>query len=56
MNPDQTRILKMEGHAKTLHNYLSMCADYDSYIANEPICSAYSVRRNRTTEVDVFGR
>ena len=40
MNPDQIRILKMEGHAKTLHSYLSICVDYDSFIANEPICSA----------------
>ena len=32
MSPDQMRILKMEGHAKTLHNYLSMCADYDMFM------------------------
>ena len=40
MSPDQIRLLKMEGHANTLHSYLLICADYDSYIANEPICSA----------------
>ena len=40
MGPDQIRILKMEGHAEILHNYLSICVDYDSFIANEPVCSA----------------
>jgi uncharacterized protein with HEPN domain len=40
MNPDSVRILKMEGHADILINYVAECGSYDTYAANEPVCSA----------------
>jgi uncharacterized protein with HEPN domain len=40
MNPDQVRMMKMEGHVNLLTNYTAQCGSYAMYVENEPVCSA----------------
>ena len=40
MNPDQIRVLKIEGHVNILVGYVNDCKDYNNYVNNEPVSSA----------------